>query len=144
MTNRKGYATQESRSYRVRKNYVSGCCCKSAQTPGLVNPGRFGQLPNWAGSPPIRTHWECDGVGPSRIQSWCHAGGETPELGGAVIVHEVPEQVKAGNIVRAPKEFPWVLEEAAKVDHKKLHLKHKIDYNVPLVRETRRVAVVPW
>ena len=33
-------------------------------------------------------------------------------LGGAVIVHDVPAQATAGNIVRCPILFPWVLVSA--------------------------------
>lgn len=51
-------------------------------------------------------------MGPSRINSWYQYGGETPELGGAVIVQVVPAQVNAGKIVRAPIAFPWVLDDA--------------------------------
>lgn len=46
-------------------------------------------------------------------------------LGGAVIVHEVPAQLKAGKIVRAPIVFPWVLE-------------------VPNTSEILRVERSPW
>ena len=38
-------------------------------TPGVVKSGKFGQFPSCPGSPPMRTHAECDGVGPSRINS---------------------------------------------------------------------------
>jgi hypothetical protein len=83
-------------------------------TPGVVNPGNCGQLPNFPGSPPIRIHCECEGVGPSRMKSWCHPGGETPALGGAVMVQVAVEatQVTAGNMVLAPMVLPWVLETA--------------------------------
>lgn len=60
----------------------------------------------------MRTHFECDGVGPSKMKSWCQPGGDTPEFGGAVMVHVAPEHEKAGNIVLAPMAFPWVLEVA--------------------------------
>ena len=42
----------------------------------------------------------------------CQPGGETPALGGAVIVHVVPAQVKAGKMVLAPIVLPWVLDVA--------------------------------
>jgi len=41
-----------------------------------------------------------------------HPGGETPEFGGAVIIHANPVQVKAGKIVRLPIVLPCVLEVA--------------------------------
>ena len=80
------------------------------QTPGTVKSGKFGQLPSSPGSPPIRTKELLDGVGPSRMKSWNQPGGEVHWSGGAVIVHWLPWQVKAGKIVRWPKLFPWVLE----------------------------------
>lgn len=83
--------------------------------PGGVNPGSCGQLPSCAGSPPIRTHWEWEGVGPSRMKSWCQPGGDTFTFGGAVIVQVVPEHENAGNIVRLPIVFPWVLETAGSI-----------------------------
>lgn len=46
------------------------------------------------------------------MKSWCHPGGLMFALGGAVIVHVFPAQENAGNIVRAPIAFPWVLETA--------------------------------
>jgi hypothetical protein len=48
------------------------------------------------------------------MKSWCHPGGETPELGGAVMVQVAVEatQVTAGKIVLAPMVLPWVLETA--------------------------------
>lgn len=60
----------------------------------------------------MRTHTEWDGVGPSRMKSWCHPGGEIPAFGGAVIVHDVPLHVNAGKSVRAPIAFPCVLDVA--------------------------------
>jgi hypothetical protein len=62
----------------------------------------------------MRTQAEWEGVGPSRMKSWCHPGGETNAFGGAVMVHVVPEQLKAGNMVRAPIAFPWVEETAVR------------------------------
>ena len=44
----------------------------------------------------MRTHLECDGVGPSRMNSWYQLGGDTKALGGAVIVHVLPAQLNAG------------------------------------------------
>jgi hypothetical protein len=41
------------------------------------------------------------------------------------MVHEVPPQVNAGNIVLAPIAFPWVLDVAA-------------------ISDIRTLAVVPW
>jgi hypothetical protein len=38
----------------------------------------------------MRTNTLCDGVGPSRINSWCHPGGEICAFGGAVTVQAVP------------------------------------------------------
>lgn len=90
-----------------------------------MNPGRLGQFPTSLGSPPMRTHCEWDGVGPSRMKSRCQPGGDTPALGGAVIVQVVPSQVKAGKIVLAPIVFPCVLDVAATSD-------------------TRIVEAVPW
>jgi hypothetical protein len=80
--------------------------------PGVVKPGSCGQLPSCDGSPPIRTQVEWEGVGPSKMNSWCQPGGETPAFGGVVIVHMVPEHEKAGKIVRDPIVFPWVLDVA--------------------------------
>ena len=60
----------------------------------------------------MRTHFATDGVGPSKMNNMCHPGGETPALGGAVMVQVAPLHEKAGKIVRAPKVFPWVLEVA--------------------------------
>ena len=62
----------------------------------------------------MRTQLECDGVGPSRMKSWCQPGGETYALGGAVMVHVVPEHEKAGNMVLPPIVLPWVLDVAAR------------------------------
>jgi hypothetical protein len=78
-----------------------------------VKSEKFGQLPSLPGSPPMRTHDACDGVGPSRIHSVNHPGGQTPTLGGAVIVHVEPEQENAGKRVRPPMIAPCVLEVAA-------------------------------
>ena len=61
----------------------------------------------------MRTQWEKEGVGPSRMNSWCHAGGEMKELGGAVMVQVLPLQLKSGNIVLPPIMFPCVLDVAA-------------------------------
>lgn len=74
--------------------------------PGLVKEGPGGQLPSFAGSPPILTHFAWDGVGPSRTKSMNHPGGQTPEFGGEVIVQVFPVQITAGNIVRLPIVFP--------------------------------------
>jgi hypothetical protein len=68
-------------------------------TPGTLKSGKAGQLPNSAGSPPMRTHVAIEGVGPSRINNMNHAGGLAFWLGGAVIVHVFPAQENAGKIV---------------------------------------------
>jgi hypothetical protein len=60
----------------------------------------------------MRTHCECDGVGPSSTKTWYHDGGHVWASGGAVIVQVFPVQVNAGKNVRAPKLFPWVLDVA--------------------------------
>jgi len=59
------------------------------------------------------------------MKSWCQPGGETPALGGAMMVQVVPTQVNAGKIVLAPIVFPCVLDVAATSD-------------------TRMLKVVPW
>jgi len=59
------------------------------------------------------------------MKSICQPGGETPALGGAVIVQVVPAQVNAGKMVLEPIVFPCVLDVAPR-------------------RETFIVAVVPW
>ena len=73
----------------------------------------------------MRTQWECEGVGPSRMKSWCHEGGDTKEFGGAVIVQVLPLQLKEGKIVCPPIMFPCVLDVAD-------------------TSETRIVPVPPW
>lgn len=61
----------------------------------------------------MRIQAECEGVPAlSKTNSCHHPGGETKELGGVVMVTVVPEIVNAGKIVRAPMEFPCVLETA--------------------------------
>ena len=61
----------------------------------------------------MRTHAECDGVGPSSTNSWYQLGGLTFALGGAVIVHVVPEQENAGKMMRPPPmTLPCVFDEA--------------------------------
>ena len=80
--------------------------------PGGVNPGRAGHSPSREGSPPMRTHFATDGVGPSKMNNMCHPGGETPASGGATMSQVLPLHLKAGKIVRAPIVFPWVLEVA--------------------------------
>jgi len=42
----------------------------------------------------------------------CQPGGETPALGGAVIVQVVPVQENAGKMVLEPMVLPCVLEVA--------------------------------
>lgn len=87
-----------------------------SQTPGNVKSGKSGQFPSLAGSPPILTHCECDGVGPSSTNNWCHPGGHTYAFGGAVIVHAVPAHENAGKMMRPPlMTLPCVLDEAAVV-----------------------------
>lgn len=56
----------------------------------------------------MRTHVECDGVGPSKMNSWCHPGGDTNAFGGAVIVQVLPAHLNAGKSVRLPIVFPCV------------------------------------
>jgi len=80
-----------------------------------VKPVIFGQLPSWDGSPPMRTHLATEGVGPSNINSINQPGGLTPAFGGAVMVQVVPVQEKEGKIVRAPIEFPCVLDTAVEI-----------------------------
>ena len=72
----------------------------------------------------MRTHFENDGVGPSRMNSWCHAGGDTNAFGGAVMVHVFPLHVNSGKMVRPPIMLPCVED-------------------VPATSETRIVLVVP-
>jgi hypothetical protein len=86
-----------------------------------VKSGNVGQLPSAAGSPPIRTHCEYEGVGPSRTKSWNHPGGQTFAFGGAVMVQELPLQLKAGNKTRLPKLLPCVLETAVRTDQRTAH-----------------------
>jgi hypothetical protein len=57
----------------------------------------------------MRTHAECEGVGPSRMKSWCQFGGETWEFGGAVMVHTLPLHENAGKMVRLFMTLPCVL-----------------------------------
>jgi len=54
-----------------------------------------------------------DGVGPSKIKSICHPGGEMPAFGGAVIAQELPAHVNAGKMVLPPIVLPCVLDVAA-------------------------------
>jgi hypothetical protein len=74
--------------------------------PGGVNPGALGHCPSLAGSPPILTHCECDGVGPSNTYIMCQPGGEMNAFGGAVTVQLVETQENAGKMVRPPIKFP--------------------------------------
>ena len=60
----------------------------------------------------MRIQCENDGVGPSKMNSWCHPGGATFAFGGAVTVQVLPEHENAGNIVRAPIALPCVLDVA--------------------------------
>ena len=96
---------------------MCGLTFKSAQTytPGSEKSGKFGQLPSWPGSPPMRTQAECEGVGPSRTKSWYQAGGDTWELGGATTVQVVPAQENSGKSVRASMALPCV-EDVAVAD----------------------------
>ena len=94
--------------------------------PGRWKPGRAGQFPSFAGSPPIWTNTPCDGVGPSRMNNWYHPGGETFESGGAVTVQTLfPEHENAGKIVRPPMMLLWVLDVAT-------------------TSETLMLEVLPW
>jgi hypothetical protein len=40
------------------------------------------------------------------MKSWCQPGGEMFAFGGAVMVQDVPEQLKAGKRVLAPIALP--------------------------------------
>lgn len=81
-------------------------------TPGLEKSENGGQSPTFAGSPPMRTHWEYEGVGPSSTKSWNQPGGAMRLFGGAVIVHVLPAHENSGNRVRWPKLLPCVLTTA--------------------------------
>jgi len=85
-------------------------------TPGSVKSGKFGQLPRSPGSPPIRTHCEWEGVGPSRTNICCQPGGQTYVLGGAVTVQVFPLQENSGKIVLDPILLPCVLDVAVIVE----------------------------
>lgn len=61
----------------------------------------------------MRTHTECEGVGPSSTKSWNQPGGQIPTLGGAVTVHVLPEQEMSGKRVRPPMIAPCVEDVAA-------------------------------
>lgn len=78
----------------------------------------------------MRTHTDLEGVGPSKrnsicqpeseseicptvMEGKCSPGGVTARVG-AVTVHDVPEHVTAGKIVRPPMVFPCVLDVAMK------------------------------
>lgn len=65
----------------------------------------------------MRTHCEYDGVGPSRMKSWCQPGGETFALGGAVMKHTFRIQLNSGNITRPPIALPCVDEVADEIRH---------------------------
>lgn len=54
----------------------------------------------------MRTYFAVEGVGPSRIKSWNHPGGQTLLLGGAVMVQMLPEHETAGKMVRWPILLP--------------------------------------
>ena len=54
----------------------------------------------------MRTQLECDGVGPSRMNTWNQPGGHTDALGGATTVHVLPLHEKAGKSVRIPMALP--------------------------------------
>jgi len=69
-----------------------------------------GQLPSEAGSPPIRTHFACEGVGPSRTNILYQPTGAMYGPFGALTVHDRPEHDTLGNKMRAPIELPWVLD----------------------------------
>ena len=78
----------------IRKGYP---CAKQQgnnfYTPGGVKGASDGQFPRPAGSPPIRTHWDWEGVGPSRTNNMYQPAGETLTFGGAVIVQSLPVHV---------------------------------------------------
>ena len=54
----------------------------------------------------MRTQLECEGVGPSRTNTWNQPGGATNAFGGAVIVHLLPAQWNSGKSVRIPMALP--------------------------------------
>ena len=49
-----------------------------------MNPGKFGQFPSFAGSPPILTNCPTDGIPPFSTNIMYHPGGAICEFGGAV------------------------------------------------------------
>jgi hypothetical protein len=68
-------------------------------------------------------------------------------FGGAVMVQDVPEQLKAGKRVREPIVFPWVLETAKQDEDTSGQKKEREDGrdgDIPATRETFMVLVVPW
>jgi hypothetical protein len=70
----------------------------------------------------MRTQAECDGVGPSKMKSWCHPGGLTYAFGGAVMVQVFPEHENAGKRILPPlMTFPCVLDEAIFHSQKLIH-----------------------
>jgi len=75
-------------------------------TPGNWKLGSLGQLPREAGSPPMRTNWPTDGVGPLRTNIMYHPGGAVWALLGAVTEQTVPAHETAGTSVRCPMLFP--------------------------------------
>lgn len=77
------------------------------------------------------------------MKSWNHPGGETPELGGAVIVHVFPVQENAGKIVLAPIVLPCVLEVAEIPFMNRRKLKNNKTCS-PDIKDTLMVDVVPW
>ena len=70
-------------------------------------------VPSCAGSPPMRTHVDHEGVGPSRTNNWNQPGGQMCAFGGAVMVHVLPAQLNEGNKMRWFILFPCVLETAS-------------------------------
>jgi hypothetical protein len=80
-------------------------------TPGRGwKAAEFGQLPKFPGSPPILTHFACDGVAPSSTNIRYQPIGAIYGPFGAVTVHVFPAQDTRGNRMRAPIELPCVLD----------------------------------
>jgi hypothetical protein len=69
-------------------------------------------------------------------------------FGGAVMLQDVPEHMKAGKRVREPIELPWVLETAIRGEDTRVSKKKEREEggveDIPATRETFMVLVVPW